>query len=676
MDKRIIAAALSAAVAVPALLAFGSRQGDKLDGNLKYVNMFMGTSGDHGQIAPAAAVPFGMVSLCPDSNPGQHVGYDWSVALTDGVSLNRISGVGCSGVGGNLRIKPSAYADSLYIVKGSETASPGSYSAKFSNGVECFLTASCKTAFERYVFPRKGGVVSMDFASSFEKRKVSCEYNILSDREIEGRISAGTACAFGKYTLYFRLASDSPFEIISAGETVAELRFSRKSVEIRVSLSPIGCGDAAAELASWSGVKFGKVERAAASSWREKLDRISVSGSTEEQKRLFYTSLYRIYLSPMDVTSHDGKYKGSDGNIYSADGYRAYSSWSMWDTYRAKFPMLALLEPEAMEDIARSCVNLYRTGKKNWATENECAPTVRTEHMGIMLLDAYRKGVPVDFLPGYDGMVREVMTVLPRKSPDNRLELANDLWALADIASILGSRGDSMKFAAESEKMFEDVWKRYFMDISPDFPKMRSNGLYQGTLWQYRWACPQYADKMMEWCGAERLSSELDSFFSLGMFNQGNEPDIHAPFMFNCFGSPELTYKWVGRYLTDDGMKHIYGGSAEYPEPYVGRAFRDTPDGYAPEMDEDDGTMSAWYMFAQLGFYPVKVGTDEYVLFPPLFDDVHISLEGGGQLRIRTVGRGSCDAPLKEIRLDGKTLEKPFVRHSDLISSECLEYIF
>ena len=93
-------------------------------------------------------------------------------------------------------------------------------------------------------------------------------------------------------------------------------------------------------------------------------------------------------------------------------------------------------------------------------------------------------------------------------------------------------------------------------------------------------------------------------------------------------------------------------------------------------MDEDDGTMSAWYMFAQLGFYPVKVGTDEYVLFPPLFDDVHISLEGGGQLRIRTVGRGSCDAPLKEIRLDGKTLEKPFVRHSDLISSECLEYIF
>ena len=616
MDKRIIAAALSAAVAVPALLAFGSRQGDKLDGNLKYVNMFMGTSGDHGQIAPAAAVPFGMVSLCPDSNPGQHVGYDWSVALTDGVSLNRISGVGCSGVGGNLRIKPSAYADSLYIVKGSETASPGSYSAKFSNGVECFLTASCKTAFERYVFPRKGGVVSMDFASSFEKRKVSCEYNILSDREIEGRISAGTACAFGKYTLYFRLASDSPFEIISAGETVAELRFSRKSVEIRVSLSPIGCGDAAAELASWSGVKFGKVERAAASSWREKLDRISVSGSTEEQKRLFYTSLYRIYLSPMDVTSHDGKYKGSDGNIYSADGHRAYSSWSMWDTYRAKFPMLALLEPEAMEDIARSCVNLYRTGKKNWATENECAPTVRTEHMGIMLLDAYRKGVPVDFLPGYDGMVREVMTVLPRKSPDNRLELANDLWALADI------------------------------------------------------------DKMMEWCGAERLSSELDSFFSLGMFNQGNEPDIHAPFMFNCFGSPELTYKWVGRYLTDDGMKHIYGGSAEYPEPYVGRAFRDTPDGYAPEMDEDDGTMSAWYMFAQLGFYPVKVGTDEYVLFPPLFDDVHISLEGGGQLRIRTVGRGSCDAPLNEIRLDGKTLEKPFVRHSDLISSECLEYIF
>lgn len=640
------------------------------------MNMFMGTSGDHGQTAPAAAVPFGMVSVCPDSNPGQHAGYDWSVPLTDGVSLNRISGVGCNGVGGNLRIKPCAYSDSLYIVKGSESAVPGSYSARFSNGVKCFLTASRKTAFEKYVFPRKGGTVSIDFGSSFEKRKVSCEYRILGDRDIEGRISAGTACAFGKYTLYFRLSCDSPFEVVSAGERVAELRFSARSVEIRVGLSPTCCGDAAAELASWSGTGFDRVRREAASQWREKLDRIAVSGSTEEQKRLFYTSLYRIYLSPMDVTSADGNYMGSDGNVYPADGHRAYGSWSMWDTYRAKFPMLVLLEPETMADIARSCVNLYRTGKKNWATENECVPTVRTEHMGIMLLDAFRKGVDVDFLPGYDGMVREVMTVLPRKSPDNRLELANDLWALAGIASAVGSPGDSIRFAAESEKMFSDVWKRYFMDITPDFPKMRSNGLYQGTLWQYRWACPQYAGKMVEWCGAGRLSAELDRFFALGMFNQGNEPDIHAPFMFNCFGSPELTHKWVGRYLTDDGMKHIYGGSAEYPEPYVGRAFRDTVDGYAPEMDEDDGTMSAWYMFAQLGFYPVTVGTDEYALFPPLFDDVRISLEGGRKLRIRTVGRGSCDAPLKEIRLDGKTLEKPFVRHSDLISAGCLEYIF
>ena len=306
--------------------------------------------------------------------------------------------------------------------------------------------------------------------------------------------------------------------------------------------------------------------------------------------------------------------------------------------------------------MAASCVNLFRTGKKNWATDCESAPTVRTEHMGLMLLDAYRKGIPVDFLPGYDGMVKEALMELPRESPDNLLELCNDLWALGQIAEIVGSKEDAEKFTAEADSTFEKIWKEIFMEVTEDFSLMKDNGLYQGTKWQYRWACPQYSDRMSAWHGAGTLSEELDTFFKKGMFNQGNEPDIHTPFLFNKFGSPEKTQEWVRRYLTDDNMVHIYGGNAEYPEPFVGRAFQNKPDGYAPEMDEDDGTMSGWYMFAQLGFYPLNVGIAEYELFSPIFDRIVLKT-GGHRISIKASGRKDYQDPVKKIIVDGKRLD-------------------
>ena len=367
-------------------------------------------------------------------------------------------------------------------------------------------------------------------------------------------------------------------------------------------------------------------------------------------------------MSPMDVTSPEGKYLGTDGVVYDAEGRRAFNSWSMWDTYRAKFPMLLILEPEAYADMAASCVNLFRTGKKNWATDCESAPTVRTEHMGLMLLDAYSKGIPVDFAPGYEGMVKEALTELPRESPDNLLELCNDLWALGKIAGILGKDEDATRFTAEADSTFERVWKDVFMNITEDFSLMKNNGLYQGTKWQYRWACPQFSDRMAAWHGAETLAEELDTFFKKGMFNQGNEPDIHTPFLFNKFGHPEKTCEWVGKYLTDNNMAHIYGGNAEYPEPFIGRAFQNKPEGYAPEMDEDDGTMSGWYMFAQLGFYPLNIGTSEYELFSPLFKKV-VLRTGGHRLVIKASGRKDYSDPVKEILIDGKKLQSRDMDH-------------
>lgn len=655
MYRKTIASLLAAALTVTALSA----------GNVRYVNMFLGSEYDHGQLTPAATVPFGMIAVCPDSDPAVdvHGGYNYAEPRIAGISINRVSGVGCNGVGGNLSVRPALPGEELSIVKSSEKAVPGFYCTDLSNGVHVDLTASRSVAFEKYAFPKgEKARLFIDFMSSIEKKKVSCEYRIVDERTIEGRVSAGTTCAKGVYTFYFALQTSSPFSVSDSTATTALLAFDERKVEVRIGISASGEASAAKELELSKG-SFAHFRKEASRKWGDKLDKVSVKGGNEEQKALFYTSLYRVYLSPMDASTAEGTFVATDGKTYPlAKGHRYYSSWSMWDTFRTKFPMLVILEPDEFTDIAASAAEMFVTGKQNWATPHECVPTVRTEHTALMLLDAYRKGVPVDFSRVYEGIVSEVEHNLPRKSPDNLMETSCDIWALSQIAGVLGRQEDSVKYAGEALDMFETVWKEKFMDITPEFGKMRASGLYQGNLWQYRWGAPQFLDTMISLKGKSELADELETFFERGYFNQGNEPDIHTPWLFNAFGRPERTQYWVMRYMIDDNMVHIYGGNAEYPEPYVGRAFRNRVDGLAPEMDEDDGAMGAWYMFAQMGFYPLVVGRPEYEISSPLFDCVTIR-NGSSRVTIKTVGRKGMYDPIRRITLDGKPLEGYILPH-------------
>ncbi len=627
-------------------------------GNVRHVNMFLGSEYDHGQMTPAAAVPFGMIAVCPDSDPAVdvHGGYNYAEPRISGISINRVSGVGCNGVGGNLSIRPALPDEEISIVKPSEKAVPGYYGTDLSNGVHLDLTASRSVAFEKYTFPKGTQArLFVNFLSSIEKKKVSCSYHIADERTIRGRVSAGTTCAKGVYTFYFALQTSTPFSVADSTSTTALLLFDEDKVEVRIGVSA-SCEDSAAKELELAKGSFSHFRKAAYRQWEEKLSKIDVKGGDEEQKALFYTSMYRIYLSPMDASTAEGTFVATDGKEYPlAKGHKYYSSWSMWDTFRTKFPMLVILEGDKFEDIAASAAEQFVTGKKNWATPHECVPTVRTEHTGLMLLDAYRKGVPVDFSRAYEGIVKEARSELPRKSPDNLIETSIDIWALSQIAGIVGKQADSAKYASEAIDMFETVWKDKFMDITPEFGKMKASGLYQGNLWQYRWGAPQFLDTMISLKGKTVLADELETFFERGYFNQGNEPDIHTPWLFNAFGKPELAQRWVMRYMIDDAMVHIYGGNAEYLEPYVGRAFRNTVDGLAPEMDEDDGAMGAWYMFAQMGFYPLVVGKPEYEISSPLFDKVTIR-NGSSRVTIQTKGRKGAYDSIKRITLDGKEL--------------------
>lgn len=643
--------------------------------NTKYVNLFIGTSGDNGQVAPGAAAPFGMVCVCPDNDPRSHAGYDYAVTKVSGISVNRLSGVGCSGGGGNLRIRPVAPSQELHIKKSCEKATPGYYSTAFTNGIKTELTATNAMAVERYKFSRSlSAALWIDFASTFED-VATCHYKRISETCIEGYVQAKNVCGHGRYKLYFSLNTSHPFQLEEQKETTACLTFGKKvrSVEVRIGLSALSSELASWECARWEKMDFEDVKSRTADQWEKQLSAIDVKGGKKDDRVIFYTSLYRTYLSPADVSSPDGVYLGTDGKVYISEDFRYYSNWSLWDTFRTKFPLLVLTEPAKMRDMATSLIHLYATGKKDWSTGFESTPTVRTEHAVILLLDAYRKGITnLDFRKGYAGMKQE-MERLPMRSPDQKMESAYDLWAMAKIAEIIGEKADSEQYRQRSVSLFEETWKKEFMNVTPAFEVMKNNGLYQGTRWQYRWAAPQYIDKMIEWVGQDSLRLQLTYFFDHHLYNQGNEPDIHVPYLFNRLGAPEKTQQIV-RSLMTEPMIHKYGGNSEFKTPYLGKAFKNAPEGYSPEMDEDDGTMSAWYVFGAMGFYPLLVGDEYYDLTSPLFDRVLLRLTNGNVLTIQTEGRKKKDAPIKSIHFNGKKIADYRISHNELIKGGELIY--
>ena len=643
--------------------------------NTKYVNLFIGTSGDNGQVAPGAAAPFGMVCVCPDNDPRSHAGYDYAVTKVSGISVNRLSGVGCSGGGGNLRIRPVAPSQELHIKKSREKATPGYYSTAFTNGIKTELTATNAMAVERYKFPRSlSAALWIDFASTFED-VATCHYKRISETCIEGYVQAKNVCGHGCYKLYFSLNTSQPFQLEEQKETTACLTFGKKvrSVEVRIGLSALSSELASWECARWEKMDFEDVKSRTADQWEKQLSAIDVKGGKKDDRVIFYTSLYRTYLSPADVSSPDGAYLGTDGKVYISEDFRYYSNWSLWDTFRTKFPLLVLTEPAKMRDMATSLIHLYATGKKDWSTGFESTPTVRTEHAVILLLDAYRKGITnLDFRKGYAGMKQE-MERLPMRSPDQKMESAYDLWAMAKIAEIIGEKADSEQYRQRSVSLFEETWKKEFMNVTPAFEVMKNNGLYQGTRWQYRWAAPQYIDKMIEWVGQDSLRLQLTYFFDHHLYNQGNEPDIHVPYLFNRLGAPEKTQQIVCSLMTEP-MIHKYGGNSEFKTPYLGKAFKNAPEGYSPEMDEDDGTMSAWYVFGAMGFYPLLVGDEYYDLTSPLFDRVLLRLTNGNVLTIQTEGRKKKDAPIKSIHFNGKKIADYRISHNELIKGGELIY--
>ncbi len=628
---------------------------------LDKVNLYIGTADDFGQMTPGATVPYSQIQVCPDSKPRQHPGYDYEVPTISGFSINRLSGVGGSGCGGNVSLMPDWTGDDVRLLKHTEVAKPGYYSVQLSNGVWFTATADYRMAAERFSFPSKEkAVLLLNPRSAFDK-VFDANFEQKTPTMGQGFAECANTCGRGHYHLHYRLYTSTPFVLDTIADGRKRLTFpelSAKYVEVRIVVST-GLADELNKMTPnmvWA-TSFEHMMERAKRQWERLLSTVEVEGGTEDQQTIFYTSLYRTFHSPFLVTDPAmPHYLGTDGKTHEAKGFY-YSSWSLWDTYRTKFPLITLLDKVHSPYIMQSLAQLYITGKKDWSTNYECVPTVRTEHAIATLLDAYRQGISIpSLLDAYPGMVAEVKR-LSLKSPDQCLEASGDFWALGQLAGELGMKEDADRWTRRGEEIFDSIWPKEFQHIDETYTKMKGNGLYQGTRWQYRWGAPMYLPRMIELVGKKELGTQLQRFFREELYNQGNEPDIHVPFLFGRLGLPELTGGIV-RTLATESITHRYGGNDAYPTPFVGCAFVNQPRGYCFEMDEDDGAMSAWYVFASIGMYPLVVGEAVYELFPPLFDKVtlHLGADRQTTVVIKVEGRTSEKQQLKKVTWNGKAL--------------------
>lgn len=640
----------------------------------KFVDPFIGTAGDNGQVDPAACIPYGMVRVCPDMNPRSHVGYDYDVNEISGFTVNRISGIGCGGAGGNLRLKPDGTDTKLSIIKSSEHAVPGFYGVALNNGIKIELTATNNIAVERFFYPKgKKAIMTFDLTAGFEKIR-ECKYTIQPNKNINGFIRTGNTCNHGEYKLYFNLTTSHNYNIISSADDKLEIEFlevKEQPVEVRIALSPINEDGAIAINTASMALDFNKIKNNAASKWEDILSRIDIKNASLEENILFYTSLYRIFLSPANVTSLDSEYLATDGSIQHADNFTYYSSWSMWDSYRTKFPMITLLDASTMRDICLSLNKLFIYGKEDWATSFESTPTVRTEHSIPVLLDAYRKGIKFDLGEAYDGFKKEI-TTLQTNRPDQAFETCIDLWSISQIADILRKAEDAQIYATQAKELFLRTWKKDFKNIDESFKKMKDSGLYQGTRWQYRWGVPQYLDTMATTSGGKDvLVQQLDYYFANNLSNQTNEPGLHIPYLYNRLGEYGKAQQIVRKILTEK-MLHLYGGNAEYMQPVFDKTFRVAPKGFLPEMDEDDGTMSAYYIFGAIGLYPLIVGEPWYEITSPLYDETILKLDQNKKLTIKVKNRKTLDDPIQKIIFNKKPIHDFRINHNDLIKGGLL----
>ncbi len=637
------------------------------------VNVFLGTSGDRGQLSPAASYPFSMMSIGPQTYPKLHAGYEYKAKIFEGFTHNRIEGVGCQGSGGNILIKPFLGEKPMQsqLIKTAETASPGNYKVSFTNQIKADLIVHENEGLETYIFPegKKGFYIDLShtLANQFQN-----EEHEINGQEISGYIQARTTCNVGSYKIYYTLKINTPVKwtTLADHKLQAELLPDAKEATIRIAFSSVDVSHARANLSTMNAEAM---LQSTISRWNDVLGSIDVKGD-QDRTNLFYSLYYRGLQSPYLITEKDGSYRNTKGEIKQHSS-QLYNGWAIWDNYRTQLPLLSITLPDIYQGITNSIENLYRNGKQDYATQTEPTNTVRTEHAMVVLLDAFRKGYRVDFASIRDSLIKDA-DKLDYSHPDKTLESSYDCWALAQILDILKEKTLSNVYLKKAEK-YKEYWKKDFADISKkDVDRVSARGLYQGTILQYRWFAPFDLKGLINLMGGEQAYiQQLDDFFGKDQYNHANEPDIQVPLMYNATGQPWKSQALIRKLGMDTVVQYYFNDNSRGIDPFIDRIYQNKPEAYIRTMDDDAGAMSSWYVLAACGISPACVGMPVYYLNVPFFEQVTFNWPAGRSFRIKVKGYADNKPYIQAVHLNGKKLNRLWITQDEIMQGGELEII-
>nr|WP_264554301.1 GH92 family glycosyl hydrolase [Flavobacterium sp. N2038] len=744
------------------MLAFtANTNAQKKENNLKnliqYVDPMIGTA-KMGHTYPGATVPFGSVQLSPETDTiayslnGKYngevykycAGYQYEDKTIVGFSHTHFSGTGHSDLGdflimpttGKLQLNSGVASKPLSGYRSAfshstEKAEPAYYSVLLEDHkIKAELTATTRVGMHQYTFPKSDEAhIILDLTSgiyNYDKKNVWTFVRVENDTLITGyRQTNGWART---RTVYFAMSFSKPIK--SYGQAAQEKsvyrgfwgRFDQtknfpemagqnlklffdfdtdegEKIKIKMALSPVSSAGALEnmkkEIPDWD---FERVKKQSQEIWNKELNKIQIETIQKEDLVNFYTAMYHAFLGPTEYMDLDGNYKGLDMNVHKADNFKNYTSYSLWDTYRALHPLFNLVQPTRNSDmissmLAHSDQSVHKMLPiwSHYANENWC---MIGYHSVSVVADAIVKGngnfdkekalqacVNTAKVPYYDGLEYYMkMGYVPEdknsSSVSKTLEYAYDDWAIAQAAKKLGKTDIYNEFIKRS-KNYKNVYdeKTGFMrpklndgTFKKEFDPLDTHGqgFIEGNSWNYSLYVPQDPAEMIKMMGGnDQFNVRLDSLFSMhlpdkyfenteditregiiGNYVHGNEPSHHVVYLYDWTNSP-----WKAQ----DKIRMI-----------LKKMYRNGADGLGG--NDDFGQMSAWYIFSSLGFYPVAPGSDEYALGSPLVKNAVFNLENGKTFEVETVNQSDKNVFVSKVLLNGKQLDKPFLKHADVIN--------
>lgn len=711
------------------LLAFQAIAGNYT----RHVDPFIGTGAVEGGLSgnnyPGATAPFGMVQLSPDTHAAPDwynaSGYDYNDSTIYCFSHTRLSGTGASDFIDLAFFPTTGNASSSRFSHAQESASPGYYSVRLlDEGILAELSATTRVGIHRYTYPSdtpRRLSIDLDHSSnkgSWGRTIIQSQIRQTGPRTIEGfRVITGWAKL---RKIYFTAEFSEDITVLELsdgdvkrdGATVingralkAKLDFGKagRPVVAKVALSGVSLPNARLNMqAEAPHFDFDRYVSQADMEWDNALGRIEAEGPDDKLKT-FYTALYHTMIQPNTFSDVNGQYMTPAYTIGQLpEGATQYSTFSLWDTYRAAHPLYSILMPELNAAFVNSMLRHYADYGylpiwHIWGQDNYC---MIGNHAIPVIADAVLRGLPgIDIEEAYEAVRESSLQSHPNspfdiwekygympeplqtQSVSITLEMAYDDWCVAQMARKLGKNDDYERFIARSQyfRNLYDPAVGFFRAkdengrwTEPFDPlKFGANGGYpftEGNAWQYGWYVPHDIPALISLTGGKKaFEKKLDTFFTLtdtsgvkndnisgciGQYAHGNEPSHHVAYLYNEAGAPRKTQAMVARIMNE--------------------MYDNTSAGYAG--NDDCGEMSAWYIFSAMGFYPVNPASGEYSLGTPLFDKCTIHLPSGKEFLITASRRHPGDYAVKSVSLNGEKHRATSISYEDITSGGHLHF--